>query len=134
MNAFDLMAKSHQAASSSFSLLCDGDTDGACNRAYYSMFDAARAALIEAGQPIGKTHKGVLAKFSEQFVKTGIVPEEVGRSLKKAETFRYVADYDSASVHPDDAKELVALAQEFFGIVQSKLLQRSPVVESSPKG
>lgn len=95
------MMKAVQAASSAADLLENGDTDGACNRAYYAMSDSARAALIQVGHQIGKTHKGVLALFSEQFVKPGLVSKEVGKSLKKAETFRYVADYDSASVNPD---------------------------------
>ena len=44
MNVADLMAKAAQAAESARMLLTSGDADGACNRAYYAMFDAARAA------------------------------------------------------------------------------------------
>jgi uncharacterized protein (UPF0332 family) len=40
------MAKAHRAIASAHMLLKDNDSDGACNRAYYAMFDAARAALI----------------------------------------------------------------------------------------
>lgn len=43
------MAKAMQAAASAKVLLDAGDTDGACNRAYYAMFDAARAALLASG-------------------------------------------------------------------------------------
>jgi uncharacterized protein (UPF0332 family) len=43
VNAADLWNKAHQAASSARLLLNAGDTSGACNRAYYAMFDAARA-------------------------------------------------------------------------------------------
>ena len=42
MNAEDLMAKAAQAGESARTLLERGDADGACNRAYYAMFDAAR--------------------------------------------------------------------------------------------
>ena len=45
MNAQELMAKSQRALASAQKLLEDNDGDGACNRAYYAMFDAARAAL-----------------------------------------------------------------------------------------
>ena len=49
MKAQDLMAKSNQATASAKVLLDTGDSDGACNRAYYAMFDAARAALLASG-------------------------------------------------------------------------------------
>lgn len=40
------MVKAAQAVASAKVLLATGDADGACNRAYYAMFDAARAALM----------------------------------------------------------------------------------------
>lgn len=61
MNAQELMAKAHRAVASARNLLQDNDGDGACNRAYYAMFDAARAALIASKSPvppeIAKTHR-----------------------------------------------------------------------------
>jgi uncharacterized protein (UPF0332 family) len=46
VKAEDLMAKAMQAAESAQALLDREDADGACNRAYYAMFEAARAALL----------------------------------------------------------------------------------------
>ncbi|MGD9522152.1 MAG: HEPN domain-containing protein, partial [Tepidiphilus sp.] len=46
------MAKARRAVLSAKVLLDAGDADGACNRAYYAMFDAARAALIASGAPV----------------------------------------------------------------------------------
>ena len=46
MKPLELMAKARRAQVSAQRLLEDNDSDGACNRAYYAMFDAARAALI----------------------------------------------------------------------------------------
>ena len=43
MKSRDLLHKASVAISSSELLLQSGDFDGACNRAYYAMFDAARA-------------------------------------------------------------------------------------------
>ncbi|WP_366519031.1 HEPN domain-containing protein [Rhodoferax sp. OV413] len=40
-----LMAKAQQALRSAQGLIELNDANGACNRAYYAMFDAARAAL-----------------------------------------------------------------------------------------
>ncbi len=41
-------AKARRALASAQVLLAGGDTDGACNRAYYAMHDAAKAALCHA--------------------------------------------------------------------------------------
>ena len=92
MKAQALMAKAVQAAASAKVLLDAGDADGACNRACYAMFDAARAALSAAGHGIGKTRRGVINAFSDRLVRNGPVPKETGRLLKLAEAFRYVAD------------------------------------------
>lgn len=48
-----LMAKADIACSSARALLDIGDVDCAANRAYYAMFDAARAALLASGAPVG---------------------------------------------------------------------------------
>lgn len=73
MKADDLMSKAVQAAASAKILLDTGDVDGACNRAYYAMFDAARAALLASGAladlNIGRTHSGLISAFSLHLVK-----------------------------------------------------------------
>lgn len=46
MNFKELLNKAERASASSKILLAAKDADGACNRAYYAMFDAARAALL----------------------------------------------------------------------------------------
>lgn len=61
------MTKAATAVSSARSLLELGDTDGAVNRAYYTMFDAARATLLASGVPLesnlGRTHSGIIGAF-----------------------------------------------------------------------
>ena len=42
MNVDDLFEKAIRAVTSAKLLLVSDDADGACNRAYYAMFDAAR--------------------------------------------------------------------------------------------
>jgi uncharacterized protein (UPF0332 family) len=62
------MAKATQAVASGRVLLELGDVDGACNRAYYAMFDAAQVALLASGVPspegLDKTHRGLINTFS----------------------------------------------------------------------
>ena len=51
MNPEEYMVKAKRAISSAKMLLDDGDIDGACNRAYYAMFDAAHAAGADLSGP-----------------------------------------------------------------------------------
>jgi len=51
LNAQDLLDRAQRAVESAKLLLDAGDVNGACNRAYYAMFDAARAALIAPQKP-----------------------------------------------------------------------------------
>ena len=44
-----LLHKAFRAQKSAVLLLQSGDNDGACSRAYYAMFDAARFALTREG-------------------------------------------------------------------------------------
>jgi uncharacterized protein (UPF0332 family) len=79
------MDKAQKALSSARILLDAGDTDGAANRAYYAMFDAALAALSWAGagteQTPPKTHSGLIASFGQNLVRTNRLPSEFGRAV-----------------------------------------------------
>ena len=117
-----LMAKADTACLSARALLDLGDVDGAANRAYYAMFDAARAALLASGAPvepdIGRTHSGLIGAFGKFLVKNGPVSKEVGRLLNRAHEIRLVADYNSNSVESADAKEMVAQAETFVAAMR----------------
>lgn len=117
-----LMAKAERACSSARALLDLGDVDGACNRAYYAMFDAARAVLLASGaavrSDIGKTHGGLINAFSEHLIKNGPVSKEMGRLLKRAEEVRLVADYKGDSVELSDTQEMVKQAETFVATLK----------------
>ena len=127
MNAQDLLAKAIQAAASAKLLLDAGDADGACNRAYYAMFDAARAALLASGAPvpaeIAKTHSGLISAFSLHLVKTGRVPVEFGKTLNKAEELRLIADYKGDPIENDAASWVVSEAHSFDQMMQDTFLR-----------
>jgi uncharacterized protein (UPF0332 family) len=98
-------------------LLDLGDTDGACSRAYYAMYDAARATLAWAGiapeRGAFKTHSGLIAAFSRGLVKPGLFPAELGRAIQRALTVRQIADYEASPVPHSDAVEIVRMAESF---------------------
>jgi len=118
-----LMAKAARACASARLLLDAGDVDGACNRAYYAMFDAARARANAPVPPdIGKTHGGLISAFGLHLVKNGPVSNELGRSLNRAEEIRLVADYLGDSVKLDDAREMVEQAEVFVAAMRSAFM------------
>lgn len=98
-------------------LLDLGDTDGACSRAYYAMYDAARATLAWAGiapeRGEFKTHNGLIAAFGMHLVKPGLFPLESGRAIQRAQTVRQIADYEASPVPHDRAAETVHAAEIF---------------------
>jgi len=125
MKPIDLMAKAEQAVSSAKVLLNVGDFDGACGRAYYAMFNAARAALIASGAPVAedvsRSHSGLIAAFSLHLVKSGKFPVELGRALNKVEDLRLIADYKGEPVDPDKAAWAVEQAGSFVKAVEITL-------------
>lgn len=121
-----LMAKADTACSSARALLVLGDVDGASNRAYYAMFDAARAALLASGAPvepdIGRTHSSLIGAFGKFLVKNGPVTKDVGRLLNRAHEIRLVADYKGDSVEPADASEMVEQAETFVAAMRAAFM------------
>lgn len=123
MTAQELMAKAERALASAQLLLNSGDVDGACNRAYYAMFDAARAALLTVRAPVpsevARTHSGLISAFSLHLVKPGLVAVEHGRSLNKVEDLRLIADYRGDPVTLENAAWALKQAQHFLQAVQA---------------
>ncbi|MFZ2540290.1 MAG: HEPN domain-containing protein [Gallionella sp.] len=128
MKVQELLEKATRAASSAKLLLDTGDTDGACNRAYYAMFDAARAALLASGAPIGsevaKTHSGLITAFSLHLVKTGHVSVELGKAFNKVEDLRLVADYKGDPIETEEAAWAVQQAQRFVQTMKTTYLKK----------
>jgi uncharacterized protein (UPF0332 family) len=117
----DLLEKAARAANSARLLLDAGDRDGACSRAYYAMFDAARAALITVGfAPEDlKTHGSVIGQFGLHMVKTGLVAREVGKALNDVQEIRQLADYLPAEVPTEKAEWAVEQAHIFVSAVNA---------------
>lgn len=120
MNAADLLAKADRAIASARLLLDAVDLDGACNRAYYAMFDAARAALASFDDQVlfsVRSHSGLIALFSERLVKTGHLSIEHGRALNKVEELRRIADYRGDMLDPALVRQAIEQAAAFVAAV-----------------
>lgn len=103
-------------------LLEERDFDGAVPPAYYAIFHAARAALINKRlNPI--THKGVKSMFALHFVKTGLVEKEYQKILVDAKELREDSDYEEkAIITQEKAEKVVADAQRFIERIEQLLM------------
>jgi len=108
-------------------LLCDaGEIEGACNRAYYAMYDAAHAALLaenSADYKVTKTHGGLIAAFGLHFVSTNKISRELGRSFNEVEQLRLLADYTGEEITSEQVHRAVKKAETFVAEIRSMLSQ-----------
>jgi len=100
--------------------LRDEDYSAAVNRAYYAMFYAANALLVTRGLERSK-HSGVIAAFSEQFVKTGHIEASYSRYFGEALDERHTADYELEPIDCETASRNLTHAAEFASEIEAYL-------------
>lgn len=88
------------------------------NRAYYTMF-YCMSALLFTENIYAKSHKGVLLKYEEIFIKTGKISKNTSTWIRTAFNLRQEADYDfDASISDEEAATLVDYARNFFELTK----------------
>ena len=121
-----MMEKAERACSASRLLLENGYPDDAANRAYYAMFNAARAALLASEAPVKldeiKTHSGLIGAFSKHLVKDGPLSKETGRLLGQIKDVRLSVDYDGTFIEPEDARTVVEQAETFIAAIRKQYM------------
>jgi uncharacterized protein (UPF0332 family) len=119
----ELIARARRSAASAKLLFDAGDLTGACNRACYAMFDAARAALLACGEPVNseaiETHGGLIAAFTLHVIKPGRIPTEHGRSLRLVDQIRLIADYSDEGVDRERGFSAIEQANHFIEAVSN---------------
>ena len=118
MKASEYWLKATRSLAAARLLLENGYADEASSRAYYAMFDAARATLIAVNAPVeaevARTHSGLRSAFARHVVKPGIVSRERARTFAQAQHLRLIADYKGDPVHSADASKAVEWAAAFI--------------------
>ena len=128
MNAQSYIQKAERALAGARALVTAGDVEGACNRAYYAMFDAAHAALLSFGvsgpDANPKTHRGLIGTFGKRLVLGGHLPAELGVALNKVERLRTLADYTGEPITSTDAAWAVEKAEAFVVAISAAIPPR----------
>ncbi|MBD3286710.1 HEPN domain-containing protein [candidate division WOR-3 bacterium] len=87
-------------------LLKEGDNESSVSRIYYAMFYSVQALLLTKNLSFS-SHKGVISAFGEQYVKTGIFPNEMSRELTRAFEKRQAGDYEYTFVISAEEAEML---------------------------
>jgi uncharacterized protein (UPF0332 family) len=111
-----IWSKAREAATDARILIGAERFDAAANRAYYAMFNAARALLgLRGVKPAAaKRHATVLRKFSSEYVVNGPFDRDDGHALRLAGDARVVADYDEIQVTRAKAEAVLRSMEEFM--------------------
>lgn len=110
-------------------LLNSGFYHDSLGRSYYAMFAAARA-LLACQNLDSKKHSGVISLFNQNFVKTGVVSRNMGKSLSKARIIRESSDYtDFYLVSKEEAFSQLLAAKDFLAEIDSVL--KDLIIESN---
>ena len=124
-----LWNKAVEAAAAARLLFEAGHYNGAANRAYYAMFDAARAYLrkmhgINSGAL--KRHATLIEKFSLLAIMSGEIDKSHGRALSRAFDDRIVADYGDRTIGEAEARTLLEKMDAFLAAIKTHLESRTP--------
>lgn len=110
-----------------------GDYFLSVSRCYYSMFTAARALLLKKGIA-PKTHKGTIKKFGEEYIKTGVFPEELGKAYSYVESLREISDYGTSinDIDRKDAEKALSYANKFVSEAEKYLEREGHIGKEHP--
>ena len=91
----------------------------AANRLYYACYYAVSALLLKEGYS-AHTHNGIIALFSMNFVKTGIISNEEGKLYRSLFELRLTGDYDEVKIiDKEDVVSRLQPAQQFITAVEN---------------
>ena len=92
---------------------------GAANRIYYACFYAVSALLLSKDLSSHK-HSGVLSLFNRHFVKTGLIPVELGKFYSRLFDTRIESDYaDLVTIDLKEIQDNLKTAEIFIPAVKS---------------
>lgn len=90
----------------------------AANRMYYACYYMVSALLLKNGLS-SHTHGGTISLFGLHFIKTGVVPSELGKFYSELFELRQTGDYDDWKVVGEaDITPLVPAAENFLDLLE----------------
>lgn len=118
-----LLRKAERSLKASRVLIDSEDYDFSISRIYYVMFYCAEALLLTKDLKFSK-HSAVIAAFGRDFVKTGLLSQELHSYLIKGFRERQIGDYETLNLPSiEDAEEMVEDAEAFLEATRAYLIK-----------
>lgn len=93
----------------------------ATDTAYNAAELAVKGLVFLKSDRLPKTHSGVVNKFGELYIKSGILSVSLGKWLRRALRYRNLARYEySAPVGAEEARQTIQLADELLGVLATQ--------------
>ena len=97
----------------------------AANRLYYACYYVVSALLLQKGYK-AHTHSGIIALFSMNFVKTGIVSSDEGKLYRSLFELRLTGDYDEVKIiDKEDVVTRLQHANDFIKTIEQLILKNT---------
>lgn len=103
----------HERLTTAKAMLELGDYKASANRLYYAIFSAMRAVLALDGFD-SKKHSGIIARFRQSYIKTGVFDTEMSKIIDDLEVIREDSDYDDFYIILKEDVEIQAKRAEYF--------------------
>ena len=112
-----LLSKSQKYLRSAAVLFELEDFDSCASRAYFAMFYAAQAMLLNETQAFS-SKQGIRSSFIEQFVERGPLPARAGEAFERASELQEVGDYAyDFAVSQEDSETILAESEAFVNSI-----------------
>lgn len=117
----EMLALANERIVSAKALLKIGNYRDAISRSYYANVDVLRG-LLEIEDVFAKTHKGMIEKFHQLYIKTEKIDKKFGNFVSRAEKMREDADYSSKFIVDEDmVKNAIEKSEIFIAAVKKYL-------------
>ncbi|HEV2773288.1 MAG TPA: HEPN domain-containing protein [Thermoleophilaceae bacterium] len=93
-------------------------SENSAAEAYQAMFSAARAALSELDRE-ARTHHGTWTLFDQLFIRQDLFERRLRDAARNAEELRYDSDYRLGGASQEEARRVLADAEEFVAAVRA---------------
>ena len=116
-----LISKSKDKLKTSLLNLEAGQYDDCVSRAYYAVFHALTAVLLDKGL-VYSSHSQVIGAFNRDFVKTGVFQTGLTPMIQELFDGRQTGDYDPMSdITKEDAEKALSNAELIVSTISSHL-------------
>ena len=119
-----LLGRARQEVDAAQALVLAGFELQSVSRAYFGVFYAAEAALLEIGETRSR-HSAVIAAFGRLVVKDGGMSPDTAATLRRPFELRNAADYNWLDADEREAAGAISAAEEFIDAVATWIDQHA---------